>query len=376
MKRYSVQHTTQKIKDNEIVKDWLTDLSPGAKRTYLSTLAEFCQITNHTPIELLTIARQEKKEDRATWERETIQWFKKYDQHSIDYNRARETYKSRLIIIKSFFNFYEVQLPSEKKKKRRKTTKKFKVKNRRPGLTREQIQTTLKASKWSRLRAMILSQCSSGLAITDIIHLTLKEYKKGLISIGEDKYICQLFFEEGRQKGEKQFYTFLSFEAVTEIELYLRTERPTHYTTPYLFTALYHDVGLTEGAFQVELRRLNHKLGLKAREKGLHRPITSHMFRKWFYTQLSNAGMPYEVRKHLMGHVMPTKVDDSYYLDNPDELRDKYIEYMPELLISKYESVNITNMDDKLLELESKYDELHRRLLERDRQDLEQKRKS
>lgn len=376
MKRYSVQHTTQKIKDNEIVKDWLTDLSPGAKRTYLSTLAEFCQITNHTPIELLTIARQEKKEDRATWERETIQWFKKYDQHSIDYNRARETYKSRLIIIKSFFNFYEVQLPSEKKKKRRKTTKKFKVKNRRPGLTREQIQTTLKASKWSRLRAMILSQCSSGLAITDIIHLTLKEYKKGLISIGEDKYICQLFFEEGRQKGEKQFYTFLSFEAVTEIELYLRTERPKHYTTPYLFTALYHDAGLTEGAFQVELRRLNHKLGLKAREKGLHRPITSHMFRKWFYTQLSNAGMPYEVRKHLMGHVMPTKVDDSYYLDNPDELRDKYIEYMPELLISKYESVNITNMDDKLLELESKYDELHRRLLERDRRDLEQKRKS
>jgi integrase len=348
MKRFFVHNVTKKIQNDEVVKDWLEDLSPSARRTYLTTISEFCKISNQNPIDLLKIAKQEHKEDKASWERETIKWFKDYEQHSLDYDRSRNTYNGRLIIIKSFFNFHDIKLPEEKKKKRRKKIEKFKVKNKRPGLLREQIKEALDASKWVRLKAMALTQCSSGLSVTDLVNLTLEQYKKGLISIGEGRQICMIHLKEGRQKGEKEFYTFLSFEAVEEIGRYIQLERYKNATTPYLFTALYHDSGLTEGSFQVDLRRLNHKLGLKAKEKGLHRPITSHMFRKFFYTQLSNANMPYEIRKHLMGHVMPAKVDDSYYLDNPNKLTKKYIEYMPELLIFKYESVKITTTDEEV----------------------------
>lgn len=368
MKRFPVTETVKKIKDDKVVQDWLEYLSPNSQRMYLIVLAEFCKINNQTPIQLLKTAKQEDREDTPSWERQTITWFTHYENHSKHYNRSRETYKGRLITIKSFFSFHDVKIPDEKKKKRRKKLENFQVKNKRPGLTREQIRDALNASKWVRLKAMALTQCSSGLAVTDLINLKLKDYKKGLISIGENRQICMIHLKEGRQKGEKEFYTFLSFEAVEEIERYIQTERYKNATTPYLFTALYHDTGLTEGSMQIDLRRLNKKLGLQAKEKGLFRPITSHMFRKFFYTQLSNAGMPYEVRKHLMGHVMPSKVDDSYYLDNPGKLQEMYIQYMPELLIFKYESVNITTGDERLNELEAMVLEMQKELLKKDKE--------
>lgn len=52
------------------------------------------------------------------------------------------------------------------------------------------------------------------------------------------------------------------------------------------------------------------------------------MIRKFFNTQLINAGMPEEVREHFMGHVISNKAHDTYYLAEPEELLKVYLKYM------------------------------------------------
>lgn len=57
------------------------------------------------------------------------------------------------------------------------------------------------------------------------------------------------------------------------------------------------------------------------------------MMRKFFNTQLINAGMPEEIRKHFMGHQYKDKVRDAYFLANPNKFREVYVKYMEELTI-------------------------------------------
>jgi len=60
-------------------------------------------------------------------------------------------------------------------------------------------------------------------------------------------------------------------------------------------------------------RQLNKYLGRKQEEKGRFRKATSHMIRKFFNTQLINAGMPEEIREQFVGHVISNKVLNAYF---------------------------------------------------------------
>lgn len=49
------------------------------------------------------------------------------------------------------------------------------------------------------------------------------------------------------------------------------------------------------------------------------------MLCKFFNTQLINAGMPREIRGHMMGHKLKDGVREAYFLADPDELRKIYL---------------------------------------------------
>ncbi|MGZ7135035.1 MAG: integrase [Methanobacterium sp.] len=85
---------------------------------------------------------------------------------------------------------------------------------------------------------------------------------------------------------------------------------------------------MTTTALQASYRQLNEYLGWEHEERGRFRKATSHMMRKYFNTQLINAGMPEEIREHFMGHVISNKVKDTYYLAEPETLLEIYLRYM------------------------------------------------
>jgi|GEM_PF-2342757 len=78
---------------------------------------------------------------------------------------------------------------------------------------------------------------------------------------------------------------------------------------------------MTTTALKSSYKQLNNYLGWKQEERGRFRKATSHMMRKFFNTQLINAGMPEEIREHFMGHKFKDRVRDAYFLASEDRLK-------------------------------------------------------
>jgi hypothetical protein len=60
------------------------------------------------------------------------------------------------------------------------------------------------------------------------------------------------------------------------------------------------------------------------------------MMRKFFNTQLINAGMPEEIREHMRGHTLKDKVREAYFFADPDGLQKVYLKYMEHVTIRNF----------------------------------------
>jgi len=89
---------------------------------------------------------------------------------------------------------------------------------------------------------------------------------------------------------------------------------------------------------------------------------TSHMMRKFFNTQLINAGMPEEIREHMMGHKFKDRVREAYFLADPDELRKIYLRYIEHLSVKsspvKYSLDEIRDLQKLVSEMKKELKEL------------------
>ena len=350
---YPVHDVVRQIKNTPLMLEFIEDLTPHAQHDYLIIIAGFCKVNDLSPEELISIAEKEQKDKLPTRDLSLKKWLKNYEKHCEEYNRTINTYNYRLSVIKAFFLDHEINIPTERHKKRKKKKLKFKKKNKRERLTAEYIRNCLKNTRKPREDAMILTQCSSGLSSKDLLNLTYEEYRNGLIDIGDGKQICQLHFEHGRSKTEAletEFYTFISFEGVEAINTYLEVRKTINDPINYLFLTR-ENTPVNRAGYGNELIRINRDMNLE-HTKGEYRKVTSHMFRKFFYTQLSNTELSHNALKTMMGHVIPG-VDDNYYVSHLDDLRELYIKYMPALLVHEYESINIINTDEKIKEVEA-----------------------
>jgi integrase len=355
MIKFPLKDSIKKIQDEDVVIEWTEGLTDGAKDNYLKALAEFTIVTKKTPQELLDIAFREKENRTPPWESKMKDWFKAYDDHCKELERSKATRNNRRGIIRGFFHFYELETPKILTK--RKKTDPLKIKNKRPALTKNKIKKALAAARTLRIKAIILTQASSGLAEADVVNLKIKDFYNGLIEIADGKEICKLHLN--REKTGKEFTTFLSYEAVEAIKNYIKSERKFE-DSPYLFQKLYlmpgsnSDPMLNRDLIEKEYRVLNGRMKHEQKEKGVYRPITSHMMRKFFNTQLTNSGMSYEPRKHMMGHVIPG-VDDSYYLNNQDELQELYLKYMGKLTVNPTKTLTVES--EEFRELKKQLDD-------------------
>jgi len=107
-----------------------------------------------------------------------------------------------------------------------------------------------------------------------------------------------------RKKTHVKFTTFFSEEVVETIETYFEFERLDMGDDDALFSR-YQSGGdhMSTMAIQHSYRELNWFLGWVPDEGGFYK-ATSHMMRKFFNTPLINAGMPWEIREHMMGHML------------------------------------------------------------------------
>lgn len=211
------------------------------------------------------------------------------------------------------------------------------------------------------MRAIILYMSSAGCARAETLSLTIqqfidatKEYHNSediyhvIDALKERDDVIPMWYLK-RPKTNKYFYTFCSPEATTEIINYLASRTTKLKPESKLFA-------ISEQMFILNFKTINNKLGLGKLENGRGK-FTSHMLRKFHSTQLWNEGVSKDLVDALQGRGKD-QVHSSYFWENPERLREIYIENLNCLTI---------NLDVNQLDIKSQeYISLETELKEKD----------
>ncbi|WP_292387836.1 tyrosine-type recombinase/integrase [Methanosarcina sp. UBA5] len=336
------------LKKNSIMQEWLSTVSSDASTdTYLLGMQHFTEFTKKTPEELLEEAEEEA--GLLMRKRHIKNYLINFKISLVDRGMAPLSIKSYITPVKSFYRFFDIELPNLQKNKA--TT--LQENNAIPDKT--DLQEVLKVCDPLE-KAVLLTAASSGLAAAEIISLKISDFKNGYDSLTG---ITTLKLR--RQKTEIDFVTFLTPEATNAVMEYLEFRERSVKTgeikrqnqlekqrinneTNFLFC-----IRQIEDAFLVNraeerrkftrdgLRELYRRLSEKARKntkKGSYNLIRSHNIRKWFNSTLLNAGCDFFTVEELMGHHLPA-TQDHYFRASPEKLKEIYKKYIPFLTIQK-----------------------------------------
>ena len=228
-----------------------------------------------------------------------------------------------------------------------------------------------------RDRAILLVMISSGQARAETMDLRLSD----MTDIDSDNITT---LDISRQKTKTNYRTFFSPEATLAVQAYLneRKERVKKNNEknkklkngkpeiidncPNLFVTRYGDDirPLYQDAFNNIFLRLAEKMGEEFRtDPYTFNMLRSHNFRKFFKSQMQNAGVPAWQCEYMMGHTL-SPLDKAYFMADKDKLKENYKAHMNCVMI-EMEIINIDNSDE-LAELRRELEESKKRETERD----------
>ena len=228
--------------------------------------------------------------------------------------------------------------------------------------TKDIIKEAIRVSN-PLMTAIILFICSSGCARKEVTNLTIQDFITAtdeyhsstdihdvITELKKQEDIVPIF-KLKRQKTNKYYYTFCSPEAVTSILSYLETRTDNMTNESQLFKV--HIAYLTR-----KFTELNETIG--GYKKGVYGLIRPHMFRKFHASNLARGenGLTVEEIDSLQGR-SKNKTHNSYFLDDPKELRKKYIMNIDKVLIN-YDKKELTFESPEVLELKKRAAELEK----------------
>lgn len=349
MQRADLKSTIDQIKEEDVVQKWLKGLKETSKKFYLTSLADFCIVTKKNPTTLLNIAYQEQEDRTPPWELQIDKWFTSYKDYCYERNYSKQTCQARRTVVSTFFHMFKINTPINLTRREK---DKLIVKNEREGLTKQDLRAALEGCHTFKIKALILTQATSGMAQSDVLKITVKQFENGLVDIGNGRKICKISMK--RTKTGQEHVTFIGFEAVELIQKYLQYERGEYQPEWALFSA---EKGIekpfTTNGYNSAMKRLNKRLGCD-NEKWLFGKLTTHMFRKFFETQLTDSGMVDEHLRHFMGWKPKDPLKQKYYLANSEELQKSYIKHLDYLCLNDVETLTIESREYK--ELKGQYE--------------------
>ncbi len=318
----------------------------STKQSYRIVFNKYCNFHQRTLEELLEEAEKEEEERIPLKQRkikENLLSFQLYLSKNYTYN----TVQNDMGKIKTFYRTNEIELPYLPPIKIIPTiTTTFEE-----ILTKDQIKYAFEHTTNHKLKALIIFMLSSGTAINETTKLTIqdfieatKEYHNSdnivevLQELKDQENIIPTFFIV-REKKSRPYYTFCSPEATRFILTYLKYRvlrkevKPTDLLFEYTST----------GAI-ASLIRLNDNCNF-ARKKNGYRRFHSHGFRKFFSTNMLEAGMSKYDVDFLCGRKADT-VSEAYFQVRPERRKKLYERYMSSVIIfDKVNYIDITSQE-------------------------------
>jgi integrase len=310
--------------------------SDSTRKSYTRTVNVFEKVTGLTLPEMLTIA-EDQEDNNVSWKNRDLRtWLITYRKYVYE-NYKKRTAKSYLTLVISVFRHFEITVEKLPYFSTVSATPSIPI---NPDLLvdRDVLRLCIGVGN-PLLKAVVLFMSSSGLAKTDTLNLTLKDY---LIATGsnlnqhpiyavkemEGKQIIGVWENLRRQKTGHQYYTFSSPESTTAINHYLLTRE--------------HLNSLDLPLFDISGKRLsdlfketNDQLGLG--KNGEFSRFATHMLRRYHSTQLAEAGMEEGKIDMLQGRKPRTVLYQSYLKIKTSTLKEDYIKALPYLIIEDVE---------------------------------------
>lgn len=344
------------LKDDPIIKEWLSGVGakPTTTRGYIDSMRTYTDFLNKTPGQLI-----DEAEDEASITMRKRKIFSELRLFKEDLDKsdlAPMSIKAKITGVRSFYTYFNIQLPSLPRSGTRATTL---IENKEVP-KKEDIQEVLSVANPLE-KALVLVGVSSGLSANEISNLTVRQFIEGY---DEETEITSLHLI--REKVQYEFHTFLTPEASRAIWDYLkfRERKPKKNDKERKIAASkrkikYDDNGKAIGYLFInraidpeyletgneELRKLSssviqsiyNELCEKANKvsgRGKRNLIRSHNMRKFFNSALLANGADIFTTNYLMGHTLDG-TQDAYFRADPEKLKEKYKNYIPYLTIQK-----------------------------------------
>ena len=332
------------MNDQELIEEFAKARNIKA-RTLLGYKHVFKTYKEYTGKQLTELLKEAEKEEEQgiRWKHRTIKkrliGYRNYLQDKYCVSTVKLNF-SRLL---TFYRHHEIEihdLPSFNTKNAREST----PLNFKDLPDKDIIKHALKIAT-PIMRAIILFISSSGCARRETLNLTIgdfieatKDYHNSnniyeVIDLLKDENDVIPTFTLKRQKTGNHYITFCSPEATSEIINYLLSiNKPLKNGDGLFKINLYY--------FNREFSRLNDLL--KLGKRGNYNRFRSHMLRKFHASQLYNDGMSFEDVDSLQGRGKDS-THSSYFMDDPEKLREKYIEHLNAVTIN----LDVNNLDLK-----------------------------
>ena len=338
------------------------NLSKSTRKNYEQSIRSYTESQGLTLKELLIEAEEEEEKGVRLKHRKVKKRLIIFQNYLLnEKGLSKSTIKKQVQIIRYLYRHCEIELPNIPKLNEKH------VRDYEPIYyddlpTKELIQEALNISK-PNMKAVILFIISSGCAREETLSLSINDFITATNQYHNSTDIYEVLeelkhqenvvpiFKLRRRKTNQYYYTFCSPEATDAIVYYLesRTDLLTPEKQLFKFEKTY---------FQKKFIELNNSLG--GHKKGCYGIFRSHMLRKFHASNLARGenGLTVEEIDSLQGR-MKDKMHNPYFLDDPQELRKKYIMNIDKVLIN-YDKKELTFESSEVLELKKRAVELEK----------------
>lgn len=325
---------TMNMRDTDLLNDFQKrrNLKASSMRQYQTTLRKYADYNKMSLHELLMEAEHEE-DQRIPQRRRTLTTRLLDFRNHITQHYKKNYVKSTMTKVITLYTTYGLEIPKlplqSGKNMNEPTPISFKDLP-----DKDIIEASLKITT-PLMKAIILFMSSSGCARTETLNITIQDFIEATKNYHNSNDIYEVMdtlkqsddivptFRLKRQKTDKWYYTFCSPEAVSAILDYLVSIKKPLQPTDKLFQ--YHEVTVC-----YKFQEINNELGLG--KKGTYNRFRSHMLRKFHASNLKNNGMAKEDINAMQGKGQ-NQVDEAYFFDDPNILREKYISHLDCLVI-------------------------------------------
>jgi len=327
---------TKSLEENILVQDFFTSIeaAKNTRRNYLRGLQHFTDLIGLTPDELIESAEQEILDGVLMRKRKIKSHLLRFKEYLESKNYAPTSRSSWTAAVHSFYAAHDIDLPRLKTRGGQPL-----LKNNKPLPTRDDIKNML-AHATPRMRAMILTLSSSGMAQNEMRHVTFGQFMDGR----DNDNITTLHVR--RLKVNYDYITFLSPEATEAVLVYI-ADRERREGRKLGRNALIFATRTGKPTDRRDIvrafARVAEQCGIE-NEAGTFNRVRPHALRKFFYSTLLNNGADIFFTKFLMGHTVD-QTHEAYFRADAQKLKERYMKFVPFLSIEDVEARVIESLE-------------------------------